>query len=85
MSIKDFEILKRSLKAGQTANLIRLKKFSRVDGAYLRRDFIHPREVKIEGNTVSFLVENWVTFKDCLVSIDYTDIAYFEITKKPRT
>ncbi len=85
MSIRDFELLKRILKAGQTANLIRLKKFSRVDGAYLRRDFIHPREIRVEGDTVSFLVENWVTFKDCLVSVDYKDIAYFEVAKKPQT
>jgi len=81
MSNRDFEQFVKSLKSGQEIGLIRLKHFKKVDGAYLRRDFIFPREVKVNGSTVTFLVENWATFKDCLVTTDYKDIVYYEIRK----
>ena len=79
MSVKDFENFKRNLRSKKlTASLIRLKEFHKFDGTYLRRDFIHPRNVKVNKNKVTFSIENWVTLKSMDVTVDYKDILYFE-------
>ena len=79
MSDKDFQNFKRNLRSNKlTASLIRLKEFQKFDGAYLRRDFIHPRNVKVKRNKVTFSIENWVTLKSMDVTVDYKDIVYFE-------
>lgn len=84
MSNRDFELFKRCLgNAKQVPGLIRLRKFIKPDGAYLRRDFIHPRNVKIvDENKVIFSIENWVTHKSMDITVDVKDICYFEFVGK---
>ena len=81
MSDNDFRNFKKNLQSKKlTASLIRLKEFQKFDGAYLRRDFIHPRNVQVKRNKITFSIENWVTLKSMDVTVDYKDIVYFEFT-----
>lgn len=84
MSNRDFELFKKCLEnAKQIPGLIRLQNFIKPDGAYLRRDFIHPRNVRIvDGNKVVFSIENWVTLKSMDITVDVKDICYFEFVGK---
>ncbi len=84
MSNRDFDLFKKCLgNAKQVPGLIRLRKFIKPDGAYLRRDFIHPRNVKIvDENKVVFSIENWVTHKSMDITVDVKDISYFEFVGK---
>lgn len=84
MSDRDFDLFKNNLGNGKLIpGLIRLRNFIKPDGAYLRRDFIHPRNVKIVDNSkVVFSIENWVTHKSMDISVDRKDICYFEFVAK---
>ena len=84
MSDKDFKLFKENLGKGNLVpGLIRLQNFIKPDGAYLRRDFIHPRNVRIvDGNKVVFSIENWVTLKSMDITVDVKDICYFEFVGK---
>lgn len=83
MSDKDFKLFKENLgKDNLVPGLIRLSKFIKPDGAYLRRDFIHPRMVRVNGNKVIFQIENWVTLSSMEIIVDRKDICYFEFVSK---
>ncbi len=76
MTDKEFKTFKRNLKK-KTVYEIRAKEFNKVDGAYLRRIFLYPRNVKVKGSTITFDIENWVTLKPMTISYDRTEIELF--------
>jgi len=87
MSDRDYELFKRCLgNDKQIPGLICLQKFIKPDGAYFRRDFIHPRNVRIvDDKFVVFEIENWVTLKSMEISVNKKDICYFEFVSKDST
>lgn len=73
MGKNDYQNFKRELASKKQVSFIKLYKF-RYIGPYLRREFIGPRNVKIENDSVYFDVEDWATFKDTTVTVKVSEI-----------
>jgi len=76
MGKRDYENFKRELlENGKTPSFIKVRKFFYV-GPYLRREFIHPRNVELDtdNQTVSFDVEEWATMKSIRLTKSISEI-----------
>lgn len=76
MGKRDYENFKRELLENKrTPTFIKIKNFFYI-GPYLRREFIHPRNVTIDTDdkTISFDVEDWSTLKSARVTRSISEV-----------
>ena len=80
MSTRELESFKNALKNKKNISFIKVKQFIKV-GPYDRREFWFPRNIFVseDNKTVSFTVEEWSSFSDITIDIDYKDIELFRI------
>ncbi len=77
MSINEYNrISELFLVKNMKCDYIKLNDFINFDG-YLRREFIHPRKVRIENGNIYFTVEHYTEFRDYEVCVSYKDIKVF--------